>query len=313
MPSLAVNRRHFLGSLLGGAAALAQAPATPIKAAKLDSHITLLSGDGGNIAIVTAEDGLFMIDGGYPERAAELQKAVAAEDAHPVRILFNTHWHGDHVGSNEFLGKAGVKIIAQQNARFWLTQKVTMEAFNRTVEPLKPEGIPSQIFVDGGKMTFGKQKIEYKWIPNSHTDNDTYLFFPGSNVMHTGDLYFSGMYPVIDYTTGGWIGGMATALDKLLKVGDAQTKIIPGHGPLSTKADMQASRDMLHQVFDRLATYSKKGASLDDVLKANPVADLEPKWGQGVLNGERFVRMAYPSIAKHEELIKRVGARRVSW
>jgi cyclase len=217
------------------------------------------------------------------------------------------------VGSNELLGKAGVKIMAHQNAKFWLSQKVKVEVFDTTVEPLKPEGIPSKIFIDGGKLTWGKEKIEYKWVPDSHTDNDVYLFFPASNILHTGDLYFSGMFPIIDYTTGGWIGGMATALDKLLKVGDAQTRIIPGHGPLSSKQDMQASREMLHTVSDRLDAFSKKSASLDDVLKANPVSDLESKWGKGFLNGEAFLRMAYPSIAKHAQLVRSAGTRRVSW
>ena len=246
-------------------------------------------------------------------RAAELQKSIAGVDSHPVKILFNTHWHGDHVGSNELLGKAGVKIIAHQNAKYWLGQKVKMEAFNSVVEPLKPEGIPSQTFTDNGKLTFGKEKIQYTWFPNAHTDNDTYLFFPTANVLHTGDLFFSGMYPVIDYTTGGWIGGMATALDKLVKVGDAQTKIIPGHGPLSTKEDIRASRDMLHTVSDRLQTYSKKSASVDEVVNANPLGDLDSKWGGGVLNGERFLRIAYTSIAKHDQLVKTAGTRRVSW
>jgi glyoxylase-like metal-dependent hydrolase (beta-lactamase superfamily II) len=320
MSRLLFGRRDFLGLLAGGAAGLSvtrrglgQAPPTPIQIAKLNDRIALATGDGGNVGLVVAEDGVMMIDGGYANRAVELQKAVAGTDTHPVKILFNTHWHGDHVGSNELLGKLGVKIVAHQNAKHWLSQKVTMEAFNMTVEPLKPEGLPSQVFVDGGKMTFGKEKIEYKWIPNCHTDNDTYLFFPASNVLQTGDLFFSGTYPVIDYSTGGWIGGMAAALDKLMKVGDAQTKIIPGHGPLSTKEDMRASRDMLHQVSERLGTFSKKGASLDDVLKANPLADLDAKWGQGFLNGERFVRMAYPSIAKHAELLKNLGSRSVSW
>jgi cyclase len=320
MPTLDLDRRVFLRSLLPGAAVLSltcrgfgQAPPDPIRVTRLTDRIALLAGDGGNVGLVIAEDGLMMIDGGYANRALELQKAVADTDAHRVKLLFNTHWHGDHVGSNELLGKAGVKIMAHQNAKFWLSQKVKMEAFNTTVEPLKPEGIPSQVFTDGGKMTFGKEKIEYKWFPNAHTDNDTYLFFPAANVLHTGDLFFSGTYPVIDYSTGGWIGGMATALDKLLKVGDAQTKIIPGHGPLSSKEDMRASRDMLHTVFDRLTTFSKKGASLDDVLKASPVADLESKWGQGFLNGERFLRMAYPSIAKHAQLMSSVGTHRVSW
>jgi len=320
MPRVDFDRRDFLRAVWGGAAGLSfscrgfgQAPPDPIRATRLTDRIALLTGDGGNVGLVIVEDGLLMIDGGFANRSLELQQAIADTDSHPVKILFNTHWHGDHVGSNELLGKAGVKIMAHQNAKYWLSQKVKMEAFNTTVEPLKPEGIPSQTFIEGGKMTFGKEKIEYKWFPNAHTDNDTYVFFPAANVLHAGDLFFSGMYPVIDYSTGGWIGGMAAALDKLLKVGDAQTKIIPGHGPLASKEDMRAARDMLHTVFDRLGPFSKKGASLDDVLKANPVGDLDPKWGQGFLNGERFLRMAYPNIAKHAQLVSSAGTRRVSW
>ena len=317
MPSLNMNRRDFFRGTAAGLSlarfAFGQAAATPIQATKLTDRVMLLSGDGGNVGLVIVEDGLMMIDGGYANRALELQKAVADTNPHPVKILFDTHWHGDHVGSNELLGGQGVKILAHQNAKFWLSQKVKIEAFNTTVEPLKPEGFPSETFTENGKLTFGKEKVEYKWFPNAHTDNDTWLFFPAANVLHTGDLFFSGAYPVIDYSTGGWIGGMATALDKLLKVGDAQTKIIPGHGPLSTKDDMRASRDMLHLVNDRLGVFSKKNASLDDVLKANPVMDLEPKWGQGFLNGERFLRMAYPSIAKHAQLVKSGSARSVSW
>ena len=290
-----------------------QTPPDPVLATKLTERIAVLTGDGGNVGLVIAEDGVLMIDGGYANRALELQKAVAETGSHPVKLLFNTHWHGDHVGSNELLGKAGVKIMAHQNAKFWLSQKVKMEAFDTTVDPLKPEGLPTRTFTDGGKFAFGKEKIEYKWVPDSHTDNDVYLFFPTGNVLQTGDLFFSGMYPVIDYTTGGWIGGMATALDTLLKVGDAKTRIIPGHGPLSSKDDMRAAHDMLHTVFDRLSAFSKKNASVDEVLHANPVNDLESKWGQGFLKGDAFLRMAYPSIAKHGQLVSRAGTRRVSW
>jgi cyclase len=320
MPRMEFDRRDFLRTLVGGAAGLSltcrgfgQAPPDPIKVTRLTDRIALLAGDGGNVGLVIGEDGLLMIDGGYANRALELQKAVADTDSHPVKILINTHWHGDHVGSNELLGKAGVKIMAQQSAKYWLSRKVKMEIFGTTVEPLNPEGLPAQTFTEGGKMTFGKEKMEYKWVPYSHTDNDTYVFFPAANVLHTGDLFFSGMFPVIDYSTGGWIGGMATALDRLLKVGDAQTKIIPGHGPLSSKDEMRAARDMLHTVNDRLGAFSKKGASLDDVVKAKPVADLETQWGQGFLKGDQFVRMAYPSLARHEQLMSSLPAHRVSW
>jgi glyoxylase-like metal-dependent hydrolase (beta-lactamase superfamily II) len=118
---------------------------------------------------------------------------------------FNTHWHFDHTGCNEALGKAGVKIIAHENTRKWLSQKVTMEALNRTFEPLKPEGIPAEVFSKGGKMSFGKEKIEYVHVAPAHTDSDAYVFLSGPNVLHTGDLLFNGFYPVVDYSTGGWI------------------------------------------------------------------------------------------------------------
>jgi len=320
MPQRDYDRRDFLRVLGAGAAglsltsrAIGQAAPEPIRATKLTDRIVLLSGDGGNVGLVIGEDGLMQIDGGYANRALELQRTVVNADSHPVKVLFNTHWHPDHVGSNELLGSVGVKIMAHQNARFWLIRQVKIEALDTTVEPLKPEGLPAQTFTDGGKMTFGKEKIEYKWVPFSHTDNDAYVFFQSSNVLQTGDLFFSGMFPVIDYSTGGWIGGMAAALDKLLKVGDAQTKIIPGHGPLSSKEDMRASRDMLHTVSDRLDAFSKKNAKLDDVLKANPVADLESKWGQGFLKGDQFLRMAYPSIAKHTQMMNGALTHRSSW
>jgi glyoxylase-like metal-dependent hydrolase (beta-lactamase superfamily II) len=314
------SRREFLEAMIGAAVgasisfpAFGQPTPEPIKATKLTERIVVLTGDGGNVGLVIADDGLLMIDGGYADRALELQKSIGEVDSHPVRILFNTHWHGDHVGSNELLGKAGVKIIAHQNTKYWLSQKVKMEAFNTTVEPLKREGLPTQVFTEGGKIAFGKEKIEYKWFPNAHTDNDTYFFFPAANVLHTGDLFFDGAYPVVDYSTGGWIGGMAAALEKLMKVGDAKTQIIPGHGPLATKDDMKAASEVVHTISGRLEQFSKKGASVDDVVKANPVADFEGKWGQGFLNGERFLRTAYPSIAKHAELVRIAGTRHVSW
>jgi glyoxylase-like metal-dependent hydrolase (beta-lactamase superfamily II) len=179
---------------------------------------------------------------------------------------------------------------------------------NTTVEPLQAEGLPTQTFTDGGKMNFGREKIEYKWVPNYHTCTDAYVFLSSANVLHTGDLFFNGTFPVIDYTTGGWIGGMAAALDKLLKVGDAKTQIIPGHGPLATRDDMRAARDAMHTIYDRLVKLSKQRAGIDEVLKANPVSEWEAKWGGGSLSGERFLRMAYPSIATHAQQMKNAAA-----
>ena len=297
-----------MSAVIGGAAGMSfawrawgQAAPTPIKAEKLTDRIVNISGDGGNIGLILADDGILQIDGGYANRATDLQKAIADVNSHPVKLLFNTHWHGDHVGSNEFLGAKGVKIMAHANAKKWLSQKVVSEAFGSTTEPLKPEGLPTELITKNGKMKFGKESIDYVYYPLAHTDNDVYLFFPAANVLHTGDLFFNTTYPVIDYSTGGWIGGMHMALDQLLKVGNAQTKIIPGHGPIATKEDMKASRDMLREVHTRLDKLSKQGLSMDDVLKQQPTKDLDEKWGAGFMKTERFLKMAYPSIAKHAQ------------
>jgi cyclase len=302
------NRRDFLRAVVGGAAgmsitytAFGQAAPQTITATKLAPNLALLAGDGGNVAVVIGADGLMMIDGGLPDRAADLQKAVAGVDAHPVRVLFNTHWHFDHTGSNELLGKAGVKIIAHENTKKWVSQKVTIEAFNRTTEPLKPEGIPAETFSKGGKMTFGKEKIEYVHVSPAHTDSDAYVFFPGPNVLNTGDLVFNGFYPVIDYSTGGWIGGMVAVTNALLEAGDAKTRIIPGHGPLASKEDLKAIRDMLHTVQERLETFSKQGKSVDEVVAAQPTKDFDDKWGKGLLPPATFLKMSYNSLLRHKQ------------
>jgi glyoxylase-like metal-dependent hydrolase (beta-lactamase superfamily II) len=301
------SRREFLQAVVAGAVgatftyrtAFGQGAPPPITATKLSPSVVLLSGDGGNVALVLAPDGLMLVDGGLPERAADLLKAVTDVDAHKITTVFNTHWHFDHIGCNETLGKSGAKIIAHENVKKRLGMRVTMEALNRTFEPLKPEGQPSQTFAKNGKMTFGKESIEYAHVDPAHTDGDSYVFFPGPNVLHTGDLLFTGTYPVIDYSTGGWLGGMIAAADTMMKVGDANTKIIPGHGALSTRADLKASHDMMSGVRDRLAPLVKQGKSPDEVVASKPTKDLDEKWGKGFMTPDLFVRAAYVSLQRH--------------
>jgi cyclase len=303
----ASNRREFLSALIGGAAGLSityrafgQNAPPPIKATKLSENLVVMMGDGGNVGVVISPEGLMMIDGGLPDRAADLAKAIHEQvDAHKVTTLFDTHWHFDHVGSNELLGRAGAKIIAHENVKKRLTVKITMEVNGRTFDPLKPEGLPAQEFSKGGKMTFGKEKIEYVHIPTAHTDGDTYLFFPGPNVLHTGDMLFNGMYPVIDYSTGGWVGGMAAAAQAMGKVGDAQTRIIPGHGPMGTKDDLKASHEMLATVTQRLEKMIKEGKTVEEAVAAAPTKDFDEKFGRGMYKPDVWTKIAYTSIVRH--------------
>lgn len=293
-------------TLTGGAAGAAllrgQAAPAPIRSMKLSDRITLLYGDGGNVAIIDSPEGLMMIDGGFPERSADLLKTVSADvNSKKIQTVFNTHWHVDHIGCNETLGREGAKIIAQENVKKRLSVRTTMESLNRTFDPLKPEGLPKQIFTKGGRMNWGKERIEYVHVPTAHTDGDTYLFFPGPNILHTGDLMFNGTYPVIDYSTGGWIGGMAEASDVLLKVGDSKTRIIPGHGPMAAKEDLKQTRDMLAAIHDRLEKLIQEGKSLDEAVAAAPTRDFDDLWGKGSMKPEVFTRVAYTSIRRHSE------------
>jgi cyclase len=245
---------------------------------------------------------LMLIDGGYAERAQDLLKVVSDQvDAHQVTLLFDTHWHLDHVGCNETLGRAGVKIMAHENVKKRLSVKTTMESMNRTFDPLKPEGFPTQEFSKNGKLSFGGEKIEYTHVPTAHTDGDTFLFFPGPNVIHTGDLFFNGFYPVIDYSTLGWVGGMANAAAIILKVGDANTRIIPGHGPMATKDDLKATHEMLFTVTQRMEKLAKEGKSADEAVAARPTLEFDDKFGHGAFQPEVWTRIAYMSVLRHNQ------------
>jgi cyclase len=301
------TRRDFLRTLTTGAIGLsitypAFGQGVPsVTATKLSPTLVLLSGNGGNVVLVVGRNGLMMVDGGLPENAAAMLKAVAGVDSHPVTTVFNTHWHFDHIGCNETLGKMGAKIIAHENTRKHLSETVTLEAFGRTFEPLQPQGRPVETFATSGKMTFEREAIEYVHVDPAHTDGDAFVHFTGPNVLHTGDLLFKDAYPVIDYSTGGWLGGMAAACDVMAKVCNAQTRVIPGHGTMATRADLMASRDMMRTVQERLMPMVKEGRTVDDVVKAAPTKDLDDKWGKGFMTPENFTRAAYTSLVRRQK------------
>ena len=298
-----ISRRSLLRGF-AGAAAIALTPrvfgqSEGIQSTKLSDHLYVLMGDGGNVAIMTSPDGLFMVDGGLAEQAPAMAAAVAKVSKLAVRTLFDTHWHSDHVGSNVTMGQKGAKIVAHDNVRTRLSSQQKIEAFNRVVDPLPAAGIPGSTFNEKGTIAFGGETIQYEPVAPAHTDGDTFLFFPNANVLHTGDLLFNGFYPFIDYSTKGWVGGMLAAEDRLLTIGDAKTQIIPGHGPMATRADLQASRDMLEKVMSRLDPMAKAGKSVDEVVAAAPLKDLDSKWGNGFMKPEAFVRVAYTSVMRH--------------
>ena len=292
-----LGRRQFLGALAGAAgASLCRAEATPLAATKLTDSIVQITGAGSNVLAVTGPDSVLMIDGGLKERSDELLKFVSQQSGgRPVQTLFNTHWHPEHTGSNETLGKAGAKIVASENTKLWLSTEIDFGWQKKTFEPVPKAALPTQTFYTSAKMTFGKEPMEYALMPQAHTDGDIYIFFPASNILVAGDVVSVGSYPILDYTTGGWIGGMVNAQKTLLQLGDADTRIIPGSGPVQTKADLQALNEMCNTLRDRFLKLMKQGMGPKQMIAAKPTKEYDEKWG----DPELFIANAYMGLWGH--------------
>ena len=297
------TRRAFLEALITGAAGLTitlpafgqgRGPA-PITATKLTDRIAVLSGAGGNVGVLIGNEGIVMIDGGVANRAMDLVAAVAQISPRMVQVLFNTHYHFDHVGSNELLGTRGVRIIGQENVKKRLSTTFENPAMGRRMDALAPAGLPTETFVRNGRLQFGAEVLEYTHTPQAHTDGDAFVFFAAANVLHTGDLFWTGRYPVVDYGVGGSLAAMAAALEQMDKVGDANTRIIPGHGtPGATKAEMRQIREVWLAINQHLEDHARQGRSPDEVVAARPTREFDMQIG--VANPEPFVRQAYGGV-----------------
>jgi cyclase len=295
-----VSRRTFVQTSLAtallptvGRRAWAQAPAPPpITATRLTDRVTSFFGGGGNVGLVTTADGLLMIDGGTANRAADIARAIAGVSPLMVQVLFNTHYHFDHTGSNDLLGPTGVRIIAHQNVARRVATTFNNEAMARTMEAVTSAGLPKDTFTTNGTLTFGPERLDYTHVPAAHTDGDAYVFLPNANVLHTGDLLWVNRYPVVDYSAGGSLAGMVAALDRLDRVGDARTQIIPGHGaPTATRDQLREMRDIWQAVNQRFEQFAAAGRSVDEVIAVAPTRDFDQR--VGVRNAEPFVRQAY--------------------
>jgi glyoxylase-like metal-dependent hydrolase (beta-lactamase superfamily II) len=259
----------------------------------LADKLTLLTGDGGNIAILQGADGLLLIDSGLPPNAEALDKKVRSIAPVPIRILINTHYHFDHVGCNERLGREGVRIMAHENVLKRLGAPQKNIAGKSASPAMAPEGLPTVTFSDGGELTHGSEKVVYRHLPPAHTDGDATVHFQNANVYHTGDLMFNGMYPYIDYAAGGSIEGMVAAADRMIDAVDAKTKIIPGHGPMAVRDDIRAYRSMLAGVNERVSGLVSAGKTLEQTQAAEPTKAWDEKWGKGFLKPSEFVRLVY--------------------
>jgi glyoxylase-like metal-dependent hydrolase (beta-lactamase superfamily II) len=298
------DRRSFLKAAVAGAAgvslslrALARSEPEPIVVVPLSGNIVQITGAGGNVVAVTGPDGVLLVDSGVEERSKDLLKAVGKlPGGQHIHTLINTHWHWDHTGGNERLGKDKVKIIAHENTKLWLGADFYCDwQDNRHYTPRPKVALPTETFYTSGQMTANGQDIVYGYLPRAHTDSDIYVFFPKANVLVAGGLVSVGAYPVLDYTTGGWIGGIDDASKALVGIANKDTRIVPGVGPVQTYADLQAQSEMLHTMHERLVDLMRKGIGTDDLAAHPPTEEFNAKWGDPQL----FLANAYRGMWGH--------------
>jgi glyoxylase-like metal-dependent hydrolase (beta-lactamase superfamily II) len=313
-----ISRRSFLSSsalIAGGAvvsrrALFAQEAALPavvvqgraggatakITTQKLRGGVSVLMGSGGNIAVLPGADGKIIVDSGYSTSRPQITEALNALSADRVTHLINTHWHFDHTDGNEWMHSAGATIIAQKNTKARLSVPTEIKAFG-AVMPASPAGaIPTLIFDEKHTLKLNGETLQLAHYDPAHTDTDISIYFKSADVLHAGDTWFNGFYPFIDYSTGGNIDGMIKAADRTLAMAGAATIIIPGHGPIGDKAQLQEYRSMLVGTRDAVAAVKKQGKTLEETVAAKPTGAYDAKWGGGFMKPDSYVGLVYQGV-----------------
>jgi cyclase len=310
--------------LLTGSAVAQQQPAAPpaapppvdfskveIKTTDLGDNVYMLEGQGGNITVAVAQNGIIMVDGQFAPLHDKIKAAVATLSNLPIKYLINTHYHGDHTGGNESFAKDGALVVAQINVKKRLEAGTTNGLTGVKTPPAAQGALPGDTYTNFSKIRLPGRVADLKHIPNAHTDGDTYVWFKTANVLSTGDTFTNGRYPNIDFANGGNIKGMIAATDAYLKLTNAKSRIVPGHGPVADKKALTEYRAMLVTARDRMAKLVKDGKTEDEVVAAKPFADLDAKWAPTELASKNFIRVVWHSLAdkpadEKKGLLKRI-------
>jgi cyclase len=291
----------WIAAMLAGMSASAQQQdfsQVVIETQKLAEGVYMLTGAGGNIGVCAGTDGTVVVDDQFAPLTPKIQEALARLNAKPANFVINTHWHGDHTGGNENFGKAGALIVAHDNVRKRMNEKQVSAFFKRETPPSPKEALPVVTFSADATLHYNGETIHVFHIANAHTDGDGLVYFRNANVLHMGDTFFNGMYPFIDGDSGGGIEGMIRAADQVLGMVGPETKIIPGHGPLATRADLEAFRGMLATLRDRIAKLIRDGKSLEQAMAERPTQDLDATWGKGFFKPDNVVQMVYLDLKR---------------
>ena len=269
-----------------------------IQTEKLADTVYMMTGSGGNLGLSVGEDAVFVIDDQFAPLTPKIQAAIAKLSSEPVKFVLNTHWHFDHTGGNENLGKAGAIIVAHENVRKRLSTEGFIEFLGMKTKPEPKVALPVVTFTRDITFHLNGDELVVTYAPRAHTDGDSMVRFSKSNVVHMGDTFFNKLYPFIDASSGGTVAGVLAAVDGVLRTAGDDTKIIPGHGPLASKADLKAYRDMLAAVSGTIRGQIKTGKTLEQVIASKPTAKYDAVWGKGFLAPEKFVEMLYGNLKK---------------
>lgn len=274
----------------------AQASSVPLKVQKLRDNIYMLSGPGGNMAALDGADGKVLVDSSYSPVAPKILADLSGISNTPLKFLINTHWHIDHTDGNAALHEAGAFIFAHENTRKRLSTAQDLVALGMHFDPAPVAAWPQQTFTDTMSLYLDNEAIHLAYMPPAHTDTDIYVYYPHTNVLHMGDIFFNGMYPFIDAGTKGNISGMIGGADKGIALSDADTIVIPGHGPVADKATLVKYRDMMATIRDRVQTQKAAGKSLQDVKTSKPTAEFDAVFGKGMIQPDAFVTEVYSTL-----------------
>jgi cyclase len=273
-----------------------QADDIKITPVAVTEQIYMIAGKGGNIGIFTGEDGTFLIDDNFAPLTEKIVEAIKSIGGDHPKFLINTHYHGDHTGGNENLGSGGTLIFSHDNVRERLRNGSFIKAFDMKLAATAEEGLPVVTFSEGINFHVNGDTVRAIHVASAHTDGDSFIHFEGANVIHAGDILFNGFYPFIDVNHGGSLRGTILAVEEIISLADENTKIIPGHGPLADKAQLEDYREMLLTAYDRLQKLKSEGKTSQEAAAAKPLADLEATWGDGLFSGDRWIELIYTGV-----------------
>lgn len=286
----------ILSTGLGSVQAQQDFSKTEIKTIKLSSTLYMLMGEGGNIGVSAGTDGVYLIDDQYAPLTDKIIAALKVISGKPVKYVVNTHWHGDHTGGNENFGNRGAVIIAHDAVHARMAKGQYMAIRKITVPPAPKGALPVITFSGRAALHQNGETAKLIHVDPAHTDGDTIIHWPESNVIHTGDTFVNGMFPFIDTGSGGTLAGLIKSAETVLSLADAQTKIIPGHGPLGNKEALTRFRDMLVTARDRAMAAKAAGKTAEEWVAAKPYGDLEADWGGGFIKADMFAQMVFAAL-----------------